>query len=73
MRPTQSIADTSRALRATKGMSQRDLAAAAGVSQPVVNRWEKHGTLDRQMAEMTKLAKGLGISVCVLIGCEDAA
>jgi predicted transcriptional regulator len=50
-------------------MSQRDLAAAAGVSQPVVFRWES-GTLDRYLGEMTKLANGLGITVCELIGCK---
>jgi predicted transcriptional regulator len=67
---SQSIAEHARARRRTLRLSQRDLAERAGVSQPVVARWE-HGQLDVYVARIRTAADALGVTVCNLIGCND--
>jgi transcriptional regulator with XRE-family HTH domain len=66
----QSIAERSRALRGNLGLSQRDLARRAGVTQPTVARWED-GQLDadyrRVLARIQTLAAALGVNAIDLL------
>lgn len=51
-------------LRAMHGLTQHDLAGAAGVSAPRMNNWE-HGTLNPTTPTLLKLlgAMGLGLAI----------
>ena len=60
-RESRVIADTIRAERAARGISQRELAEAIGISQQGLLRYEK-GTRDITTADLMKIAAALGVS-----------
>lgn len=68
-------ASTLRALRLSKGLSQGALAAAMGVNQGQMSRWE-NGKADMRVSTLRRLAEVLGVSqvdvfTAVCGGCSD--
>ena len=57
-------------LRADRGMTQKDLAKASGVSIPQIARYET-GTSKPRMTAITKLAKALGVSPDELLNANE--
>ena len=57
-------------LRADRGMTQKDLAKASGVSVPQIARYET-GTSKPRMTAISKLAKALGVSPDELINANE--
>ena len=58
-------------LRADAGMTQRDLAAASGISVPQIGRYEA-GISRPRMTALVKLAKALGVEPEALQGDDEA-
>lgn len=58
-----------KSLRRRKGMQQKELAIAVGVSQATVSEWE-HGKKDPSGERITKLMKIFGVSAAELL-CEE--
>lgn len=59
-------------LRSEKGLSQREMAAAFGISQGTYNNWEKANT-QPSIEQLIQLAKFFEVSVDYLIGNSDDA
>lgn len=64
-REARIIADTIRAERAAKGLSQKELAEAIGISQQGLLRYEK-GMRDITTADLMKIAAALGVDFLTL-------
>lgn len=64
------IARNMRALREQRGMSQRALARAAGVSSPAVNGWED-GTAQIGAAHLLAVADVFGVPLSRLLGRDN--
>jgi transcriptional regulator with XRE-family HTH domain len=58
-----------RELRLARGMTQAELAAAAGVQLDTLRKWER-GSRTPLLDAAAKLAAGLGVTVGVLAGTE---
>lgn len=61
----RAIAETIRAERAAKGLSQKQLAEAIGISQQGLLRYEK-GQRDISTADLMRIAAALGMSFSTL-------
>lgn len=59
-----------KALRKERGLTQTELADAAGVALMTVQRWEA-GTNEPRVSDIQKLAGALGITTAALIGDPD--
>lgn len=59
-------------LRAMHGLTQHELAGAAGVSAPRMNNWE-HGTLNPTTPTLLKLLGALGLGLAIVPVDETAA
>ena len=55
-------------LRESKGMTQRDLADKAKVTQGYIAQMEKGGKKNPSLAVLQRLAKALGVPVTELLG-----
>ena len=64
------IGERIKQLREKRGLSQRALAKAIGVSQAIVQRWEGGARDPNQMAiaNAKRLARCLGVSIDYLVG-----
>lgn len=54
-------------LRATRGMSQRDLANLAGITNPYITLLETGQRKNPSLAVLKRLAKALGVPVTTLL------
>ncbi len=62
------IAEQIRVWREQRGLSQRALARAAGVSPVLATKIESGAIADPRLSTLRKLAKALGVTVAELIG-----
>ncbi len=63
---TKALAQRLRALRETRGLSQRAVARAVGVAQPSVSNYEM-GKREVTLATAMRLAAALDVTLCQLI------
>lgn len=70
--PIVRIGQTLTRLREAADLSQKDLAAAIGMSQSLISRLE-HGTQEPQLAKLVVLAKFFGLSLGQLLDGDTAA
>ena len=61
------FADRLRAIRLDRGLKQKDVAAAIGISEPNYSMYE-HGTREPGISKLTKLANVLNVSTDYLLG-----
>jgi len=66
--PTSTMGRRVKRLRAAKGLSQRELAAKAKVSQGLIHQLETGAIQDVRSQIVVKLAKTLGVPVTELLG-----
>ena len=62
----QTLAENLRVLRALRGMSQLDLARAAGSSRRTIARLEAADIADPGVDQVTQLARALGVTLAML-------
>lgn len=71
MREAEAIGERIRRLRRARAMTQAELAAAAGVSDVTVVRWEGGGNVP-QLTKVRAIAKALGVKPIDILGPDEA-
>lgn len=71
--PSEAIGHRIRAARESHGMTMKDIAAAAGVSEGTVSRWESGDIENMKQNRIQAIAAALHVSPAYLMGIEDAA
>ena len=54
-------------IRKERGMTQKELAAAAGVGESTIQLWEAEGTMIASVRNLAKVAGVLGVEVSELL------
>lgn len=64
------VSESVRKARKAAGYSQQGLAAAAGVPQTTISRWE-NGTTPHTIQNLIAVAEALGVTLDELVGCRE--
>lgn len=54
-------------VRKSKGMTQKELAAASGVGETTIQLWESKGTMAASVRNLAKVADALGVGIAELL------
>jgi transcriptional regulator with XRE-family HTH domain len=65
--PDNTLAEKLLAAREARGMTQRALSDASGITEMVISRLERGATANPELATVIKLASALGVSVADLV------